>query len=291
MARIAFLGLGAMGSRMASHLVAAGHELVVWNRDATKALPLAQQGGKSAASPHAAAQGAQFVLAMLRDDAASRQAWLDKGSGALEAMSPGAMAIECSTLSLDWTREFSQACKARSIPFVDAPVSGSRPQAEARQLIFMAGGDAESLRAAEPILLAMGAAVHHVGPADTGMTLKLALNALLGIQVATMGELIETLRPHHVDQARAVEIIGATAVASPVLKVAGQMMVANSFAPLFPVELMAKDLGYALAAAGSESASPMLAAAKAVFDRGTAQGLASDHMAAIVKLYRERESL
>jgi 3-hydroxyisobutyrate dehydrogenase len=286
MARIAFLGLGAMGSRMASHLAAAGHELTVWNRDANKALPLVQLGGKSATSPREAVQGAEFVLAMLRDDAASRQVWLDKDAGALQAMSPEALAIECSTLSLAWTRELSQMCKAHSVSLIDAPVSGSRPQAEAKQLIFMAGGDAESLRKEDPILLAMGASIHHVGPAGAGMTLKLALNALLGIQVATIGELIETLRRHQVDQARAVEIIGATAVASPALKVAGQMMVANNFAPLFPVELMAKDLGYALAAAGSESSGPMMAAAKAVFDRGTAQGLASDHMAAIVKLYR-----
>jgi 3-hydroxyisobutyrate dehydrogenase len=286
MAKIAFLGLGAMGARMASHLIAAGHELIVWNRNAAKATALVQKGARSASSPRQAAQGAEIVFAMLRDDAASRHVWLDKEDGALTAMTSQAMAIECSTLGLDWVRELARHCQAREIAFLDAPVSGSRPQAEAKQLIFIVGGDPEHHRKAEPVLLAMGAAAHHVGPVGAGMTLKLALNVLLGIQVATMGELIETLRRQQVDPARAVEINGATAVASPALKVAAQMMLANSFAPLFPVELMAKDLGYALAAAGSESRGPMTAAAKAVFEHGTSQGLASDHMAAIVQLYR-----
>lgn len=286
MAKIAFLGLGAMGSRMASHLVAAGHELTVWNRDAAEAVSLIQKGAKSASSPRRAAQGADTVIAMLRDDAASRSVWLDKDDGALASMTPQAVAIESSTLSLDWVRQLAQQCQARNVRLLDAPVSGSLPQADAKQLIFMAGGDVPDLRRAEPILFAMGAAVHHVGPVGSGMALKLALNALLGIQVATMAELIETLRRQHVNPERAVEIIGTTAVASPFAKVIAQMMLTNAFAPLFPVELVSKDLSYALAAAGSESQGPMIAAAKAVFDHGSAQGLGAEHMAAVVKLYR-----
>lgn len=286
MAKIAFLGLGAMGSRMAPHLVVAGHELTVWNRDEAKTDPLKKIGAKKAPSPRHAAGGAEFVIAMLRDDEASRQVWLDANEGALAAMSKHAMAIECSTLSLDWVRELARHCDEKGVSFVDAPLSGSRPQAEAKQLIFIAGGAAEDLKRAEPVLLAMGSAVHQVGPASSATALKLALNALLGIQVAAMGELVETLRRQHVDPKHAVEIIGTTAVASPALKVAAHMMLANNFAPLFPVELMAKDLRYALAAAGSESKAPLIAAAKAVFDHGSMHGLESDHMAAIVQLYR-----
>lgn len=286
MAKIAFLGLGAMGSRMALHLIKAGHELAVWNRDAAKATALVQEGARSAPSPRQTVQGADYVIAMLRDDAASRQVWLDKDDGALAALPPQAVAIESSTLGLDWVRELARHCQVRDARFIDAPVSGSRPQADAKQLIFMAGGETGDIRRAEPILLAMGAALHHVGPCGSGMTLKLALNALLAIQVATMGELMETLRRQQVDTGRAVEIIGGTTVASPALKVAAQMMVANAFAPLFPVELMAKDLGYSLAAAGSARMAPMTAAAKAVFDHGISRGLGADHMASIVQLYR-----
>jgi 3-hydroxyisobutyrate dehydrogenase len=129
MAKIAFLGLGAMGARMASHLIAAGHELIVWNRNAAKATALVQKGARSASSPRQAAQGAEIVFAMLRDDAASRHVWLDKEDGALTAMTSQAMAIECSTLGLDWVRELARHCQAREIAFLDAPVSGSRPQA------------------------------------------------------------------------------------------------------------------------------------------------------------------
>lgn len=176
MTKIAFLGLGAMGSRMAPHLIAAGHELVVWNRDAVKAAPPVAIGAKSASSPRQAVRDAEFVIAMLRDDEASRRMWFADEDGALAAMTAQATAIECSTLSLRWIGELALQCRARNVPFLDAPLAGSRPQAEARQLIFMAGGETADLRRAEPLLLAMGAALHHVGPTGSGMALKLALN-------------------------------------------------------------------------------------------------------------------
>lgn len=287
MAKIAFLGLGAMGSRMATSLIAADHELTVWNRNTAKCAHLVEKGAKSAASPREAVADAEFVIAMLRDDEASRHVWADCDSGALTGMAPGAIAIECSTLSLDWTRELAGHCEVRGQPFVDAPLAGSRPQAEARQLIFMAGGETEIFARAKPLLLAMGAAAHYAGPAGSGMALKLAVNALFGIQVATAGELIEMLRRQGLDPARAIEIIGATPVCSPAVKAAASLMLADAFAPMFPVELVAKDFGYALDAAGSAGMAPMIAAAKEVYSRAVTRGLGGDHLTSLVQLYRE----
>ncbi|HVM83088.1 MAG TPA: NAD(P)-dependent oxidoreductase, partial [Candidatus Binatia bacterium] len=184
MSRIAFLGLGAMGSRMAAQLLSADHALVVWNRSPEKTDALRAAGAEGAASPRAAAEGADFVLAMVRDDQASREIWLDRETGALASIRRDAVAIECSTLGLQWVAELSVRCKAGGVAFLDAPLAGSRPQAEQRQLIFFVGGDPEVFARAEPILKAMGAAIHHAGLNGAGALTKLVANALFGIQVA-----------------------------------------------------------------------------------------------------------
>ena len=194
MAKLAFLGLGAMGSRMAANLAAAGHDLAVWNRTADRASSLASSGARVAATPREAARDAEFVVAMLRYDEASRAVWTAPETGALSGMPAAAVAIECSTLSLAWTQELAAACSARGQAFVDAPLAGSRPQAEAKSLIFLAGGEPGPVERVRPILLQTGATLHHVGPAGTGMAVKLAVNTLFATQVAAMAELLEIMR-------------------------------------------------------------------------------------------------
>src|SRR5919109_4498430 len=140
MDEIAVLGLGAMGSRMAANLVKAGYGVRVWNRTADAATPLVEAGARQAPSPREAAAGAAFVIAMLRDDEASRKVWLDPENGAFRALDPQAVAIESSTLTLDWIRNLGQAAAEQGLSLLEAPVAGSRPQAEAGQLIYLCGG-------------------------------------------------------------------------------------------------------------------------------------------------------
>lgn len=286
MTSIAFLGLGAMGSRIAAHLIAARFDVIVWNRNPDRAAALADKGAKVASSPRAAAASADIVFAMVRDDEASRAVWLDPQSGALAAMRPGAIAIESSTLTLAFTRKLAQAASAAGLGFLDAPVAGSWPQAEAKQLIHLVGGDAVTLSRAEPTLRAVGAAIHHAGPAGSGMAMKLAVNALFGIQVAAVAELLGALARQGIDDAMAAEILGATPVASPAAKGAMASMVAGAFAPMFPVDLVAKDFEYACHSAdfvGAES--PMTRAAAAVFNAALAIGLGDAHLTVARKLY------
>jgi len=286
MSRIAFLGLGAMGSRMATQLLSAGHELVVWNRNPEKTDALRAAGAEVAASPRAAAAGAEFVLAMVRDDEASREIWLDRETGALASIRQDAVAIECSTLGLQWVAELSVRCKAGGVAFLDAPLAGSRPQAEQRQLIFFVGGDPEVFARAEPILKAMGAAIHHAGLNGAGALTKLVANALFGIQVATIAELIETVRRRGVDPRRVIDVLAATPVLSPAAKGAAGSMLQDAFAPLFPVELVEKDLSYALAAAGSDAKAPIVTAARGVFAEAMRNGYGGDNLTGVVRLYR-----
>lgn len=284
---IAFLGLGAMGSRMAARLIGAGFAVTVWNRSPDRARPLADLGATVSATPRRAAEGAGIVLSMVRDDEASRMVWLDAETGALGGMARGAIAVECSTLTVAHVRILATEAAKAGIRFLDAPVAGSRPQAEAGQLIFMVGGDVSALDDIRPVLAAMGGAVHHVGASGAGAVLKLAVNALFGIQVAALAELAGLLESHGIDLARAFEIIGATPVMSPAAKGAASSMLAGDFAPMFPVELVEKDFGHMRAAGGD--AVPMAEAARSVMQAAMAAGFGGDNLTGVVRLYSRND--
>lgn len=294
MSTIAFLGLGAMGRRMAANLVRAGHSVSVWNRSPLAAEALfaaaapsdpASQPVQWAATPAAAAKSADYVISMVRDDEASRFVWCDAVSGALAAMPRGAIAIESSTVSVEWVRTLGQRANDAGISLLEAPVSGSRPAAEAAQLVYLAGGDAQVLARAENVLNAMGAAIHHVGPIGAGSLVKLATNALLGIQVTALAELIGMLRRNGTDVAKALQAIAGTAVWSPVDNVISGSMLRGDFQPQFPIELIEKDFGYTLAAVGADAGAPTLAAARTVFRQGIDKGIGGQNMSAVVQLF------
>lgn len=287
MTQVALLGLGAMGSRMAANLLKSGYPLTVWNRTPAATEALVKLGAVAAATPKAAATGADVVIVMVRDDDASRQVWLDPAQGALAGMKPGALAIDCSTLSFDGSRQLGASMQAHGTPFLDAPVSGSRPQADAAQLIFLVGGDAAVFARAEPLLKAMGSAVHHAGPVGSGALVKLATNTLLGVQVTALAELIGMLKHAGMDPARAMEIVSTTAVWSPYASRALPSMLKQDFQPQFPVDLVERDFGYALSAAGSDQSAPTIAAARQVFQAAKAKGLAEENLTSVVKLFTE----
>lgn len=283
MAKIAVLGLGAMGSRMAARLLAAGHELCVWNRDSARAEVLAEAGAEVAPTPAAAVRRAAVVIAMLRDDEASRRVWLDPSTGALAAMPIAAVAIESSTLGIAWVRELAGHCRAQDKAFIDAPVAGSRDRAETGQLIYFVGGETAVVERVEPILLAMGSAVHHAGPAGSGAAVKLMVNALFGVQVAALAELLGCLRQLGVDPATALALLASTPVCSPAALRSGEAMLAGRFAPMFPIDLVRKDFGYVIEAMGARA--PLAAAAHGVFSEAVAQGLGAMNITAVSRLY------
>lgn len=287
MSNVAFLGLGAMGSRMARHLIAAGHRVTVWNRTRERADSLRDAGAVVARTPREAASGADIVLAMVRDDAASRSIWLDTGHGALAGLGPTAIAVECSTLSLDWARELAMLCARRNVGFVDAPVVGSRPQADGRQLIFLAGGAEPVVAQVEPVLLAMGAAVHRAGPNGAGAAAKLAVNTMFATQVAALAELIEAARRHDIDPARMIEIVTATPVCSPSAKGAAGAMLLDAFPPMFPIEIVEKDLGYAMSLAGGSGGASLVSATRDVFARAMRDGHGEDNITGVVQVFRQ----
>lgn len=286
MADVAFLGLGAMGSRMAANLITNGHTVTVWNRSYSAVERLAALGARRAETPCEAARSSEFVITMVRDDPASKEVWLDPTTGALKGLSPSAVAIESSTVSTTWSRELGRVMSVHGRAFLEAPVSGSTPQAEAATLIYLVGGDEAFLARAAPVLGAMGSAIHHTGPIGSGALLKLAVNSLMGLQVAGWAELIGMLDRAGIDVVRAVNIIGATAVASPGAKANAALMVEKRHAPLFTAELIEKDLTYAVRAAHGADHLPVAEATRRVFARAVGQGFGADNLTGIVRLYR-----
>jgi len=286
MTDVALLGLGAMGERMAQRLLDAGIDLTIYNRTAERAAPLAAAGARIAETPAEAADGAEFVISMLRGDDACRAVWLDPENGALSTLTPGTTVIESSTVTISWTRELERAVRATGAGFLDAPVAGSRPQAEAGALIFLVGGAPDTLARAKPVLEIMGNAIHHVGPAPAGMMLKLALNALFAVQAATLAELIGVLTKSGADVGRWLGVRAATPVASPAANgLAGQML-ARNFAPLFPIDLVEKDLSCMSAAArDADTPTPIIAASRQAFARAKDQGHSGDNISGVVQLY------
>jgi 3-hydroxyisobutyrate dehydrogenase len=285
MANIAVLGLGAMGSRMAGRLLAAGHTVSVWNRSAEAAEPLVKAGATLASTPREAAQGAEFVLSMLRDNAASQEVWLNPLSGALSGMGAASVAIECSTVSHDWIVALGKRAQALGIPLIDAPVSGSLPQAEAGELVFLVGGENAAVEAAKPVLAAMGSSLHHVGALGCGALVKLATNALLGVQVTALAEMFAMLAANAVNLDSAFEAMAATPVFSAAARRSASSMATESFTPQFPVALIEKDFGYFIEAAQS-GAAPTITAARQVFSSAIEQGLGGLNMTSVVSLYK-----
>ena len=286
MSAIAVLGLGAMGARMATRLVAAGHAVTVWNRSPQATQPLRALGATVASTPRIAVQGAEIVIAMVFDDAASRAVWLDENTGALGGLSAGALAMESSTLTPAWLQELGAAVTARGAAFIDAPVAGSRPQAEAGQLIFMVGGETAAIERVRPVLLQLGGALHHVGPLGSGAWLKLVVNSLFATQVAAIAEQLALLRAAGVDPERALAALKAMPVTSAAAGGAATLMLARNFAPQAPVDLIAKDLGYAVLSAGRVGASLFITSAVAErYKAASAAGFGEENLVAVSKLH------
>jgi 3-hydroxyisobutyrate dehydrogenase len=285
MSKVAFLGLGAMGSRMATNLLRAGHELTVWNLSPEPMKKLVATGAKSATTPREAAQGNEFVITMVTNDDASRQVWLDAGNGALLGMTPGAIAIDSSTLTPAWVRELASATSKVGVALLDAMVSGSTPQAESAELVFLVGGDAHSLECAEPVLQSLGSAIRHAGPSGSGALAKLATNTLMGVQLAALAELIGMLKSQQVDAKPILDAVSATAMWNPHLTRDAESMLTGNFEALFPVRLLEKDLSYTVQTGGGDASMPTVTAVRKIFRRAIDENLGNLNMTAIVKLF------
>jgi 3-hydroxyisobutyrate dehydrogenase len=285
---VALLGLGIMGSAMAHNLLVKGFGLTVFNRDPRKAKPFAEAGGRVASSPREAAAKAHVVLAMVADDDASRGVWLGE-TGALAGVRPGTICIDSSTLTVHWVRELASAVAARRCNFLDAPVTGSKVQANAGELNFLIGGEPGVLEKARPVLSAIGKNIWLLGPTGSGAMVKLVNNFLCGVQVASLAEAMAMIERSGLDRAKALEVLTNGAVGSPLVKTISARMTGPDYTPNFLLRLLAKDLNYARQE--SERLSLELVTARAALERleqAIAAGCGEMDMAAVVEPLRRK---
>ena len=248
MSTVAFIGLGAMGSRMALNLHAAGHKVRGFNRDRTKAKPVADKGVEIADSIATAVRGAEFVVSMVSDDAATREVML-ASAGVLSAATAGTVILDSSTNTPAIAREVAKASAAKNCIYLDAPVSGSILQAQGKELVFMVGGDKGAFERSQPLFQAMGRMARHMGGSGAGATIKLVNNMLTATAQAALAEAAQVIEAAGLDPAGALEILGEGAAGSRALKAKLPKMLKRDFSPQFALDLMDKDLRYFIALA------------------------------------------
>ncbi len=199
MAKIAFLGAGIMGSAMVPNLVKGGHTVTVYNRTLEKARPLEALGVSLAATPREAVEGAQAIISIVIDDNASRAVWTgDEGVFTGNPL-PGALVIECSTVSNDWVLKLAKLAEAEGLRFMDCAVAGRPDAAIAGDLRMFAGGKAEDVEAAKPILMSLGKRLTHFGPVGKGNAYKLIYTTMGAIQVVALAEAMHACEAAGID--------------------------------------------------------------------------------------------
>jgi len=276
MTKIAFIGLGIMGSPMAVHLAKAGNDVVGYNRSAAKAQPLVDAGGRAAGSVAEAVAEAEVIAVMVPDSPDVRDvlAGTPYTAGVFDSARPGALIIDCSSIRPDVTVELADQATRRGLRLIDAPVSGGEAGAINAALSIMVGGTAEDFAAAEPILQVVGTTIVHVGPNGSGQTVKAANQLIVAANIQVLAEAVVFLEAYGVDTEAALKVLGGGLAGSKVLDQKGERMRTRSFDPGFRIDLHHKDLGIVTSAAREAGVvipvgailAQLMASAKAVGD-------------------------
>jgi 3-hydroxyisobutyrate dehydrogenase/2-hydroxy-3-oxopropionate reductase len=282
-----------MGFPMAGHLARAGHAMTVYNRTAAKVRQWAEKYGAAqvagAPSPAAAATGADLVMLCVGNDEDVRAVTLGP-EGALAAMKPGAILVDHTTASATLARELHAAAKARSVGFLDAPVSGGQAGAENGKLTIMVGGDADTFAAAEPVLACYARAVTLMGGPGSGQLTKMVNQICIAGLVQGLSEGINFGMRAGLDIERVLDVIGKGAAQSWQMDNRGKTMVADKFDFGFAVDWMRKDLAICLAQARADGAAlPVTALIDQFYARIQARGGGRWDTSSLVRLLRDSE--
>ena len=273
--KIGFLGLGKMGLPMAKHLIAAGHELRVWNRTEGRTEPLLREGAIAAATPAEAELGAEAVITMLFDDAANEEV-LFGANGLLEAIEPGALHISCSTISVALSQRLTEEHARRGVDFVAAPVFGRPEIAEQGRLWIVVAGAQAAVARARPILEPMSRGISVVGSEPCqAHAVKLGGNFLISTMIYSLSEAFVYAEGQGIAPETFLETVNSALFQSPFYAAYGKVMLHPPEKPGATIELGEKDLRLLRDAAASQQTRLTLADALAkVFAEARAAGLA-----------------
>ncbi len=275
MTKIAFIGLGIMGSPMSVHLATAGHEVSGFNITPDKTQPLVDAGGRAAESIADAVRDADVVAVMVPDSPDVTDVLAGEDGVFINAR-PGTLIIDFSSIRPDVTVELAQQAQEKGFRILDAPVSGGEAGAVNAVLSIMVGGGAADFAAARPLFDLVGKTVVHVGPSGSGQTVKAANQLMVAGNIQLLAEAVIFLEAYGVDTKAALEVLGGGLAGSKVLDQKGEKMLSRSFEPGFRIELHHKDMGILTSAAREAGVvvplgalvAQLMASAKAVGDGG-----------------------
>jgi 3-hydroxyisobutyrate dehydrogenase-like beta-hydroxyacid dehydrogenase len=287
--RVAFLGLGIMGSRMAANLARAEFDLVVWNRTQSVAETFCAEhrGVTAAASPAAAAADREIVLTMVVDGPQVERVLLGDQGAAVQAP-PGTLFVDCSTIGPRATRAIGERLAERQLDLLDAPVTGSAPRAQDGTLTIMAGGSDQAFARARPVLEAMGKLIVHAGPLGHGQMVKIINNAVAATNAAVVGEALLVGARAGVNLDALVEVMGAGSGGSTMLELKAGPMRGHDFTPLFKLDHMLKDVRLCLEESQAAGAPFTFAAlTREILSAALDRGLGEQDFAALIEVLED----
>jgi 3-hydroxyisobutyrate dehydrogenase-like beta-hydroxyacid dehydrogenase len=287
MTKTGFIGLGAMGSRIAGRLRGGGHEVYGTNRTAAKAAELIKQGMAWRDTPREVAAEADLILSMVTDDAALR-AIADGSDGILAGLKPGQVYVDMSTVSPRVSRDIAEQVRAAGASMLDAPVSGSVTAAEEGSLAIMVGGPQDVFRSVEPVLRELGHNVTYVGGNGQGLMLKLAINISLAAQMLAFSEGVLLAERGGIDPELAAKVMTGSPIGSPMLQARAPLMLKLPEQAWFDVRLMHKDIGLVVDTARAENVPvPSAEAADRVLARAEELGYGQRDIAAFFEVLQQ----
>lgn len=278
---IGFIGLGSMGSRMAERILNGGYPVTVYNKTKEKTESFVRRGAQAAETPRDLATRSDLILCSVSDDAAVRAVMLGR-DGVLTGARDGAIIVNLSTVSPTTSRELAQAGGERGASMIDAPVSGSTPQAEQGSLAIFVGGEQDSYQHVKPVLELLGKQIFYMGPSGAGSIMKLVVNTLLGVGLQAIAEAIALGEKAGLHKNRLLDTLGQTAVIAPGHKGKLANALRDEYPMTFGLHLMYKDFGLILDEAAELSVPmPATAVARQICAAERAKGLEEDYSAVI----------
>lgn len=288
--KVGFIGMGIMGSRMATNLQKHGYEIIIFNRTQDKATSLIKNGALWADTPGVVAKQVEIIFTMLANTEAVINAALGE-NGFLDNLAPDTLWVDCSTVNPSFSRQMAKEAQSRQVKFLDAPVGGSKNQAEKAELVFMVGGDATDVKTCQPLFEAMGSRFVHVGEQGMGTSLKLANNLLLGTSMAAFAEAIILGQALGISQEMLLKALLGGAIAAPFLSTKKAMLELEDYEAEFPLQWMQKDLEMVAIAANEVGvAIPVTSIVKELYRLAMQQGLSEKDFSAIYSFLKEGSS-
>lgn len=287
MKAISFIGLGTMGKPMAVNLIKKGFSVTVYNRTAEKTDELVELGADLAATPLEAARIGDVLITMVSNDDALKEVF-NGAHGIFEGIRPGMTVIDCSTVSPRTSQKLYQELGKYGVDFLDAPVTGSKPAAEGGTLLFMVGGQKEVLDEHMDIFQAMGSKIRYMGPSGSGSNTKLAHNSMVGIHALALCEGLSIAVKAGLDPEQFLDVVLSGNGSSKQAELKGPKILNRDFSNQFSLKLMLKDLKLASQLTNElEVTSPMLLAAKSVFEMGQSKGWGEQDLCSVMQCYEE----